>query len=85
MKTTFELIQEYFNSNLYDDEEKIVVDYTLNGTTIKIQYKKYVEWITKDGRDESWWDYDNYVEVELLDYITFLFNLKKNNKLIMSK
>ena len=28
MKTTIELIQEYFNSNLYDDEEKIVVDYT---------------------------------------------------------
>ena len=77
MKTTFELIQEYFNSNLYDGEEKIVVDYTLNGTTIKIQYKKYVEWITKDGRDESWWNYDNYIEVELLDYITFLFNLKK--------
>ena len=77
MKTTFELIQEYFNSNLYDDEEKIVVGYTLNGTTIKIQYKKYVEWITKDGKDESWWNYDNYIEVELLDYITFLFNLKK--------
>ena len=77
MKTTFELIQEYFNSNLYDGEEKIVVDYTLNGTTIKIQYKKYVEWITKEGKDESWWDYDNYIEVELLDYITFLFNLKK--------
>ena len=77
MKTTFELIQEYLNSNLYDGEEKIVVDYTLNGTTIKIQYKKYVEWITKDGKDESWWNYDNYIEVELLDYITFLFNLKK--------
>lgn len=28
MKTTIELIQEYFNSNLYDDEKKIVVDYT---------------------------------------------------------
>ena len=40
MKTTIELIQEYFNSNLYDDEEKIVVYYTLNGTTIKIQYKR---------------------------------------------
>lgn len=79
MKTTFELIQEYFNSNLYNGEEKIVVDYTLNGTTIKIQYKKYVEWITKDGKDESWWNYDNYIEVELLDYITFLFNNKKDS------
>ena len=77
MKTTLELIQEYFNTNVYNCEERIIVDYTLNGTTIKIQYKKYVEWITKEGKDESWWDYDNYIEVELLDYITFLFNLKK--------
>ena len=77
MKTTFELIQEYFNSNLYNGEEKIVVYYTLNGTIIKIQYKIYVEWITKEGKDESWWNYDNFIEVELLDYITFLFNLKK--------
>lgn len=76
MKTTFELIQEYFNSNHYDSEKKVITDYTLNGTTIKIQYKSYVEYITKDGKDEGWWDYDNYVEVELLDYITFLFNLK---------
>ena len=78
MKTTFELIEEYFKSSTQDNyKEKSIVDYTLNGTTIKIQYKKYVEWITKDGKDESWWDYDNFIEVEFLDYITFLFNLKK--------
>ena len=76
MKTTIELIQEYFDSNQCDYEEKFVVDYTLNGTTIKIQYKSYTEYIIKDGKDEGWWDYDNYIEVELLDYITFLFNLK---------
>ena len=76
MKTTFELIEQYFNSNQYDCEKK-VVDYVLNGTTIKIQYKSYTEYIIKDGKDEGWWDYDNYIEVELLDYITFLFNLKK--------
>ena len=77
MKTTIELIQEYFNSNQCDYEEKFVVYYTLNDTTIKIQYKSYIEYITKDGKDEGWWDYDNYIEVELLDYITFLFNFKK--------
>lgn len=77
MKTTIELIQEYFNSNQCDYEEKFVVYYTLNGTIIKIQYKSYIEYITKDGKDEGWWDYDNHIEVELLDYITFLFNLKK--------
>ena len=77
MKTTFELIEQYFNSNRYDCEKKTVLDYTLNGTTIKIQYKSYTEYIIKDGKDEGWWDYDNYIEVEFLDYITFLFNLKK--------
>ena len=78
MKTTFELIEEYFKSSTQDNyKEKSIVDYTLNGTIIKIQYKRYIEWIIKDGKDECWWDYDNYIEVELLDYITFLFNLKK--------
>ena len=79
MKTTFELIQEYFNNRESTCKDEVMVDYTLNGTTIKIRYKRYVEWITKDGKDESWWDYDNYVEVELLDYITFLFNNKKDS------
>ena len=50
MKTTIELIQDYFNSEQYNCENSIVVDYTLNGTNIKIQYKRYVKWITKDGR-----------------------------------
>ena len=39
MKTTFELIEQYFNSNQYDCEKKVIVDYVLTGTTIKIQYK----------------------------------------------
>jgi hypothetical protein len=75
MKTTFELIELYFNSVKSEGTE--ITDYSINGSIIKIQYKNYVKWITKDGRDESWWDCDNYTEVELLDYITFLFNLKK--------
>ena len=76
MKTTFELIEEYFKSTQNNCEKKVMLDYTLNGTIIKIQYKRYIEWITKEGK-ESWWDYDNDIEVELLNYITFLFNLKK--------
>ena len=77
MKTTFELIEEYFKSTQDNYKEKSIVDCTLNGTIIKIQYRRYVEYITKEGKDKGWWDYDNYIEVELLDYITFLFNLKK--------
>ena len=71
---TFDLIKLYFNSVKSEGTE--ITDYSINGSVIKIQYKNYVEWITKDGRDESWWDYDNYIEVELLDYITFLFKNK---------
>ena len=66
MKTTFELMEQYFNSTQDNYKEKSIVDYTLNGTIIKIQYKRYVEWIKKEGKDESWWDYDNFIDVELL-------------------
>ena len=76
---TFELIELYFNS-VKGDEKYKVEDYSINGSIITIRYKRYVEWITKDGKDESWWDYDNYTEVELLDYITFVFNTIINNK-----
>lgn len=72
--TTFDLMELYFNTVKTEGME--ITDYSINGSVIKIQYKSYVKWITKDGRDESWWDYDNYIEVELLDYITFLFNNK---------
>ena len=76
MKTTFELIELYFNSVKSEGTE--ITDYSINGSIIKITYKRYVEWITTDGKDESWWDYDsdNFIEVELLDYITFLFKNK---------
>ena len=72
--TTFDLMELYFNT--VKTERMEITDYSINGSIIKIQYKRYVEWITKDGKDESWWNYDNYIEVELLDYITFLFNNK---------
>lgn len=76
---TFELIELYFNSEKGDEKYK-VEDYSINGSIITIRYKRYVEHITKEGKDESWWDYDNYTEVELLDYITFVFNTINNNK-----
>ena len=73
---TFDLIKLYFNS--VKSESMEITDYSINGSIIKITYKRYVEWITKDGKDESFWNYDsdNVIEVELLDYITFLFNNK---------
>ena len=69
MKTTFELIEQYLLSvvNLTKVE---LLDYSVNGSVIKIQYSYESPWINKGL-------YDNYIEVELLDYITFLFNLEK--------
>ena len=69
MKTTFELIEQYLLSTV--DLTKVeLVNYFINGSIIKIQYSYESLWINKRL-------YCNYIEVELLDYITFLFNLKK--------
>ena len=69
MKTTFELIEQYLLSTV--DLTKVeLINYFVNGSIIKIQYSYESSWINKRL-------YDNYIEVELLDYITFLFNLKK--------
>ena len=76
MKTTFELIEQYLLSTVNLTKVELV-NYFINGSVIKIQYSYENSWINKRL-------YDNYIEVELLDYITFLFNLK-NNKLVMSK
>ena len=69
MKTTFELIEQYLLSTV--DLTKVeLINYFVNGSIIKIQYSYENLWINKRF-------YDNDIEVELLDYITFLFNLKK--------
>ena len=69
MKTTFELIEQYLLSTV--DLTKVeLINYFVNGSIIKIQYSYESLWTNERS-------YDNYIEVELLDYITFLFNLKK--------
>ena len=71
MKTTFELIEQYLLSILTFKELKLD-DYSINGSIIKLRYSYEYSWCKDKSRS-----YDNYTEVELLDYITFLFNLKK--------
>ena len=69
MKTTFELIEQYLLSTV--DLTKVeLINYFVNGSIIKIQYSYESLWTNERF-------YDNYIEMELLDYITFLFNLKK--------
>lgn len=69
MKTTFELIEQYLLSTV-DLTEVELINYFVNGSIIKIQYSYKSLWTNERF-------YDNYIEVELLDYITFLFSLKK--------
>ena len=71
MKTTFKLIEQYLLSTVHLAKVELV-DYSINGSVIKIQYSYESLWINKRL-------YGNYIEVELLDYITFLFNIKNNN------
>ena len=69
MKTTFELIEQYLLSTV--DLTKVeLVNYFINDSLIKIEYSYESPWT-------KYRFYDNYIEVELLDYITYLFNLKK--------
>lgn len=60
--TTFELIQKYLTTQSKDNE---VCEYELNGNVIKIRYSK--PYTFSDDRN-----YDNYLEIDLLDYLTWL-------------
>lgn len=68
MDTTHELIEKYLFSIKTNYLSLRLYEYTLNGSTIKINYNY--------GYDDKDISYGNILEVELLDYISFLFNLK---------
>lgn len=67
---TFDLIEKYFISVLghYNYLNLRLKEYSLNGSTIKLIYNY--------DFDEIDTCYGNVLEVELLDYITFVFNNK---------
>jgi len=67
MKTTNELIEKYLLT-LLPNQDVTVYEFDVNGSVIKIQYSKPFSFT--EGRD-----YDNHLDVDLLDYITFVFNL----------
>jgi len=71
MKTTYELLEAYLNS---DGEQKDldIQDYNLNGTLITIRYR-----VKKDDVDEldikyGTTHYNKTSELHILDYITFV-------------
>ena len=73
---TFQLIEKYIlekYSKLYD--ELRLVDYDLNGTIINIKYG-YVFTYSSGGIDINY----SYTEIDLLDYITWVFNQCKHKQ-----
>lgn len=70
MNTTHELIEKCLFSILgdYNYLNLRLYDYSLNGSIIKINYNYRYD----DKYNDT--SYDNILEIELLDYISFLFN-----------
>ena len=67
--TTFDLLLEYLQT--YRNESDIVLNnYELNGSIIKLtfSYNPNFSW------DKEFIDYGNIMEIDLLDYIAWVFN-----------
>jgi hypothetical protein len=71
MVTTIELIEKYLLSLKLCYKELKLSEYSINGSIIKITYSYLYDW----GKDRSY-SSDNYIEVDLLDYIAFVFNCR---------
>jgi hypothetical protein len=70
---TFDLLQKYLRENTsYTDVT--LTDYEMNGSVIKLKYfyNPNYDW------DKKYISYDNKMEVEVLDYITWVYNLCKS-------
>lgn len=67
---TFGLLEKYLQENTsYIDVT--LNDYELNGSVIKLRYSynPNYDW------DKDYVSYDNKMEIEMLDYITWVYNL----------
>lgn len=70
---TFDLLQKYLRENTsYLDVT--LTDYEMNGSVIKLKYyyNPHYDWA------KEYVSYGNIMEVEVLDYITWVYNLCKS-------
>lgn len=67
---TFSLLEKYLKEHTAYELVHLN-DYTINGSIIKLTYyyNPAYEW------DKDYWKYDNIMEIEILDYITWVYNL----------
>ena len=74
---TYDLVQMYLVENLSGDYTDIhVCDYNLNGSIIKIRYSCNPNYYW----DKNYISYDNTLEVDILDYMTWVYNKCLTNK-----
>ena len=73
MKSTFDLLEAYLFTIKIGYTDLRLNDYNLNGSIIKITYS-YTESYSTNSDIESYESSDNILEVDLLDYISFVFN-----------
>lgn len=69
---TKELLEKYLNENKpYEGIDFELTDYRLNGNIIKLSfyYNPQYDW------DKTFVKYGNFMEIELLDYITWVAQL----------
>ena len=67
---TFDLLEKYLKQNTSRDGVRLT-DYSLNGSTVKLKYNYLFTYFS--GEVDTM--YDGEMEVELLDYMTFVYNL----------
>lgn len=70
---TRKLIEAYLLQSLEGYTDLRLDSYSLNGSVIKIYYS-YTESYSTNGGIESYESNDNVIEVDLLDYITFVYS-----------
>ena len=73
MKSTFDLLEAYLFTIKIGYTDLRLNDYNLNGSIIKITYS-YTESYSTNSDIESYESSDNILVVDLLDYISFVFN-----------
>ena len=70
---TFDLLEKYLKQNTSRDGVRLT-DYWLNGSTVKLKYN--YQFTYSSGETDTM--YDGEMEVEVLDYITWVYNLCKS-------
>ena len=74
---TFTLLEKYLEQNTSKDDVRLA-DYSLNGSIIKLEYTYKFTYLS--GEIDTM--YDGRMEIDLLDYITFVYSFCTNQTLI---